>query len=63
MIDTAQIGLVDFSLGGYTVLAVAGAQIDYAALKRFSTTDAGQQAFHLSELGDVSGYLTPALLA
>ncbi|MGF6746936.1 putative dienelactone hydrolase [Paraburkholderia sp. MM5482-R1] len=37
-VDTTRIGALGFSLGGYTVLEVAGARTDRAALERFCTS-------------------------
>ena len=39
-VDTARIGALGFSLGGYTVLELAGARTDRAAFERFCTSPA-----------------------
>jgi predicted dienelactone hydrolase len=39
-VDTARIGALGFSLGGYTVLELAGARTDRAAFERFCTSSA-----------------------
>ncbi len=56
-IDTSAIGVAGFSLGGYTALALAGAEIDYGQLRLFSKTDEGQIEFNVPELGDLSSLL------
>jgi len=62
-IDPAKIGMVGFSLGGYTTIALAGGQIDYKQLHTFSKTAEGQIEFTLLELGNVADLLTPAILS
>lgn len=53
-IDTAKIGMVGFSLGGYTAIALAGSTIDYKLLESFSKTNEGKIEFNVPELGDLS---------
>jgi predicted dienelactone hydrolase len=60
-IDTAKIGMVGFSLGGYTALALAGGQISYNFLQDFSKTDEGIIEFTLPELGNISHLLTTSI--
>jgi predicted dienelactone hydrolase len=45
------IGAAGFSLGGYTVLALAGAEIDYDLLKRNAKTKEGRREFTIPEYG------------
>lgn len=52
-IDTSKIGAAGFSLGGYTIIALAGGEIDYEALKAFSETPQGKKEFNIPELGDL----------
>jgi predicted dienelactone hydrolase len=61
-IDSSQIGMVGFSLGGYTAIALAGGIIDYKQLNEFSKTKEGKNEFNLPELGDVSKYITPEII-
>ncbi|MEL6866155.1 MAG: dienelactone hydrolase [Bacteroidota bacterium] len=61
-IDTSQIAMAGFSLGGYTTIALAGGQIDYQALKAFSETAEGKMEFTLPELGDISPLITPEII-
>lgn len=62
IIDTARIGMAGFSLGGYTTIALAGAELNYEFLKEFSGTEAGKIEFDLPELGDVSPLMTPRII-
>lgn len=60
VIDSTRIGAVGFSFGGYTVLALAGATIDYKALLEYY--HAHRQELDVPELPGVSKYLDdPAL--
>jgi predicted dienelactone hydrolase len=52
-IDRARIGAVGFSLGGYTVLELAGARTDLAALERFCTSPAADAICHPPEAARV----------
>ncbi|WDF66849.1 hypothetical protein PQ465_11085 [Sphingobacterium oryzagri] len=61
-IDTTKIGMVGFSLGGYTTIALAGGSINYDSLKKFSSTKEGKEEFKVPELGDVSKFITPELI-
>lgn len=62
-IDTTKIGMAGFSLGGYTAIALAGGILDYDLLKEFSFTKEGKKEFDLPELGDVSKFITPEIVA
>lgn len=61
-IDSTQIGMAGFSLGGYTSIALAGGVLDYKQLKKFSLTKEGENEFDLPELGDVSKFITPKII-
>lgn len=61
-IDSTQIGMVGFSLGGYTAIGLAGGILDYKQLKKFSKTKEGKNEFNLPELGDVSKFITPEII-
>jgi len=52
-IDKDRIGMVGFSFGGYTSLALAGAELDCNLLKTKSKTDQGKKEFNVPELGDL----------
>ena len=62
IIDTSRIGMLGFSLGGYTTIALAGGEIDFNLLQEYSKSSEGQKEFHLPELGDVSKYITPDII-
>ena len=48
-IDQNRIGAAGFSIGGYTVLALAGARIDFEAIKNYINTPRGQQEINIPE--------------
>ena len=52
-IDKERIGMVGFSFGGYTSLALAGADINCSLLKAASKTPQGKKEFTIPELGDL----------
>lgn len=52
-IDWEKIGMVGFSFGGYTSLALAGAEINCNLLKIASSTEQGKKEFSIPELGDL----------
>jgi predicted dienelactone hydrolase len=52
-IDHEKIGVVGFSLGGYSTIALAGAEIDCNLLKSNAKTKEGKQEFDIPELGDL----------
>jgi predicted dienelactone hydrolase len=52
-INKDKIGIVGFSFGGYTSLALAGADIDCNLLKKNSDTPNGEKEFNIPELGDL----------
>lgn len=49
-IDRKKIGALGFSIGGYTVLALAGAEMSYDALADFSKTEQGIKEFTIPEM-------------
>ena len=54
-VDQARIGAVGFSMGGYTVLELAGARTNLAAFERFCTSPAADAICHppeMTRLGD-----------
>jgi len=61
-IDSDKIGMVGFSLGGYTGMALAGAQADFELLRQFAGTKQGASEFNVPELGDDSYLITPELV-
>lgn len=48
-IDKSRIGAVGFSIGGYTTIALAGARLNFEALKNYSNTPGGKQEATLPE--------------
>ena len=52
-IDKTKIGMMGFSLGGYTTLAIAGAQVDCELIKERAKTKEGKKEFTIPELGDL----------
>jgi predicted dienelactone hydrolase len=52
-INKDKIGIVGFSFGGYTSLALAGADLDCTFLKKNSDTPNGKKEFNIPELGDL----------
>lgn len=49
-IDKKRIGALGFSIGGYTVLALAGAEMNYEALSNYSRTEEGRKEFSIPEM-------------
>ena len=52
-VDKEKIGIVGFSFGGYTSLALAGAELNCNSLKIIAKTDQGKKEFNIPELGDL----------
>lgn len=52
-IDEDKIGMAGFSFGGYTTLALAGADIHCELVKNSATTKQGKKDFTIPELGDL----------
>ncbi len=61
-VATDKIGMAGFSLGGYTGMALAGAQIDFELLQQFADTKQGELEFTVPELGDIRYLITPELV-
>ncbi len=63
IIDRDRIGALGFSFGGYTVLALAGAVLDYGILLDYYTTETGKEELaHITEVPDLPGLVfDPAL--
>ena len=57
LIDDSKIGAAGFSLGGYTIMALAGAEIDYATLMDNSKTFKGRREFIIPEYGNLAALL------
>jgi predicted dienelactone hydrolase len=53
-IDKDKIGVIGYSFGGYTSLALAGADLDCNTLKRNSKTKQGKKEFNIPQLGDLT---------
>lgn len=53
LINNDKVAVVGFSLGGYTSLALAGAKLDCALLKKKSKTKPGKQELTIPEMGDL----------
>ena len=52
-VDKEKIGVAGFSFGGYTSLALAGAELNCNLLKTISKTEQGKKEFNIPELGDL----------
>jgi predicted dienelactone hydrolase len=52
-IDKERIGLMGFSFGGYTTLAIAGADVNCKLIKENAKTKVGKKEFTVPELGDL----------
>ncbi|MFB9844705.1 alpha/beta hydrolase family protein [Mucilaginibacter ginsenosidivorans] len=48
-IDQDKIGAAGFSIGGYTVIALAGGRLDFDAIKAYTNTPGGQQEINIPE--------------
>ncbi|HEY4325288.1 MAG TPA: hypothetical protein VGN20_14920 [Mucilaginibacter sp.] len=56
-IDTQHIGAAGFSIGGYTVLALAGAKLDLDALKAYFKTEKGKRELDIPEFPGLANVL------
>ena len=56
-IDTARIGAAGFSIGGYTVLALAGGRLDLLSLEKYFSTPSGAKEMHIPEFPDIESHL------
>ncbi|MEE1963927.1 hypothetical protein V1387_14625 [Allomuricauda taeanensis] len=52
-IDEARIGMLGFSFGGYTTLALAGVELDCELIKKYAKSRDGKNEFNVPELGDL----------
>jgi predicted dienelactone hydrolase len=59
-IDTNKIGAAGFSLGGYTSIALAGAQMDYEALVAYMKTERGRKEAEIPEMPGLLSMLDQA---
>jgi predicted dienelactone hydrolase len=57
LIDETRLGMAGFSLGGYTTLALAGAKLNFEALKTYSKSIAGKKEIDLPEFPGLVKYL------
>jgi len=48
-IDQTRIGAAGFSIGGYTVIALAGAKLNFEAIKAYTNTPGGQHEINIPE--------------
>lgn len=53
-VNMDKIGIVGFSFGGYTSLALAGANLECSLLKMNAKTPNGKKEFNIPELGDLT---------
>jgi predicted dienelactone hydrolase len=56
-IDRNRIGAAGFSIGGYTTIALAGARLDYEALKNYGNTSGGKQEMTLPEFPGLADFI------
>jgi predicted dienelactone hydrolase len=49
-VDAARIGAAGFSLGGYTAITLAGAKMDFDALKNYLNTEVGKKEAEIPEM-------------
>lgn len=59
-IDTARIGAAGFSIGGYTVLALAGGKLDLFALEKYLGTPSGSKEMHIPEFPNIDKLIDSA---
>ncbi len=59
-IDQNRIGAAGFSIGGYTVIALAGGLLDYNALKTYTESPKGQQEINIPEFPGLNTILKTA---
>ena len=52
-IDTSRMGMMGFSFGGYTTLALAGVNVNCDLIKENAQTKEGKKEFRVPELGDL----------
>ncbi|MCD7978370.1 MAG: hypothetical protein LUG51_14940 [Tannerellaceae bacterium] len=56
-IDPERIGVAGFSLGGYTSLALAGAELSCTTLMENARTEEGKKEFEIPELDGLAGFM------
>jgi predicted dienelactone hydrolase len=56
-IDKNKIGAAGFSLGGYTAIALAGATMDFEAIKNFFNTETGKKEADIPEMPGLTSFL------
>jgi predicted dienelactone hydrolase len=56
-IDRARIGAAGFSIGGYTVIALAGGKLNYDALQAYFNTTGGKKEATIPEFPNLMAYL------
>ena len=49
-VDAARVGAAGFSLGGYTAITLAGAKMDFDALKNYLNTEVGKKEAEIPEM-------------
>ncbi|HEY8929782.1 MAG TPA: hypothetical protein VIM55_11355 [Mucilaginibacter sp.] len=57
VIDTQRLGMAGFSIGGYTTLALAGAQINVYALKDYYKSAKGRREINIPEFPGLLNYI------
>ncbi len=62
-VDLGRIGALGYSIGGETVLALAGARIDQPAFLEFCTANPGEETCRVPSMGTVPGNATEMLAA
>lgn len=56
-IDEHHMAAIGFSIGGYTVIAMGGAKMDYDRLQKFTTSPAGGEETNIPEMPGLQQYL------
>src|ERR1019366_8578136 len=56
-IDATRIGAAGFSLGGYTVIALAGATLDLNAIRAYFKTDKGKRELAIPEFPNLANFI------
>jgi predicted dienelactone hydrolase len=54
LIDTARIGAAGFSIGGYTIIALAGGKLNLGALKAYFKTESGKKELAIPEFPNLA---------
>ena len=61
LIDQKRIGSIGFSFGGYTVIALAGGEVDLSMLRNYYKT-IGKKEFEIPEYPNLIGYLDDSIV-